>query len=105
VLENCDATGLVSAPGQAGKGMRIHPWSIAAGGDLANPKVEGKRTLAMMRLVERYLQRLLLASAEDTQLSLAFQRVTNLMDPPSALFQPQIVKRVLFAKRQQTAPD
>ena len=71
------------------------PWSIAAGSDLSYPEVEGKRGLAM-RLVNPYLNRLLLASQTDTVLSLAFQRVTNLIEPPASLFQPNIVLRVLF---------
>lgn len=73
------------------------PWSIAAGSDLAYPEVEGKRAPAM-RLVAQYLDRLLYAAREDTVLNIAFQRVTNLMDPPSSLFQPKIVLRVLRAK-------
>ena len=73
------------------------PWSIAAGSDLAYPEVEGKRAPGM-RLVGLYLDRLLLASREDTILNLAFQRVTNLIDPPASLFRPNIVLRVLFGK-------
>lgn len=51
-----------------------------------------------MRLVGLYLDRLLLASREDTVLNIAFQRVTNLIDPPASLFRPNIVLRVLFGK-------
>jgi len=32
-------------------------------------------------------------------LNLAFQRVTNLIDPPASLFRPHIVWRVLFMQR------
>jgi len=71
------------------------PWSIAAGSDLAYPEVEGKRNPAM-GLVGRYLDRLLLASREDAVLNVAFQRVTNLINPPASLFSPNIVLRVLF---------
>lgn len=71
------------------------PWSISAGSDLAYPEVEGKRS-PLMRLVGLYLERLLVKSREDHTLNLAFQRVTNLIDPPEALFQPRIIKRVLF---------
>jgi 2-polyprenyl-6-methoxyphenol hydroxylase-like FAD-dependent oxidoreductase len=71
------------------------PWNIAAGGDLAYPEVEGKHVPAQ-RLVGMYLDRLLKASREDTVLNVAFQRVTNLLDPPANLFRPNIVIRVLL---------
>jgi 2-polyprenyl-6-methoxyphenol hydroxylase-like FAD-dependent oxidoreductase len=70
------------------------PWSIAAGSDLAYPEVEGKRARGM-GLVQLYLDRLLRASREDTTLNIAFQRVTNLIDPPASLFRPNIVLRVV----------
>ena len=70
------------------------PWSIAAGSDLTYPEVEGKRDPAE-RLVGSYLARLLRASQTDNALNIAFLRVTNLIDPPTSLFQPNIVWRVL----------
>jgi 2-polyprenyl-6-methoxyphenol hydroxylase-like FAD-dependent oxidoreductase len=97
LLDECLRAGL---PGIARRFFRRastlldSPWSIAAGSDLAYPEVEGKRVPAM-RFVGQYLDRLLLASNEDTVLNVAFQRVTNLMDPPSTLFRPNIVLRVL----------
>ena len=71
------------------------PWSIAAGSDLAYPEVEGKRVPGS-RMVGAYLNRLLLRSQQDITLNIAFQRVTNLIDPPAALFSPKIALRVLF---------
>lgn len=71
------------------------PWSISAGSDLAYPEVEGERS-PVMGLVGRYLTRLLLAARQDAVLNVAFQRVTNLIDPPASLFRPKIVLRVLF---------
>jgi hypothetical protein len=70
-------------------------WSIAAGSDLAYPEVEGKRNLAN-RLAGLYLSRLIHAAQEDSVLHLAFQRVTNLIEPPVVLFRPNIVLRTLF---------
>jgi hypothetical protein len=49
-----------------------------------------------MRLVRLYLDRLLLASRQDSVVNVAFQRVTNLIDPPTSLFRPRIVLRVLL---------
>ena len=71
------------------------PWSLAAGSDLAYPEVEGKRNKAM-RLAGKYLDWLFRASRKDNNLSIAFQRVTNLMDPPASLFRPNVVMRVFL---------
>jgi 2-polyprenyl-6-methoxyphenol hydroxylase-like FAD-dependent oxidoreductase len=71
------------------------PWTIAAGSDLAYPQVEGKRARSG-RWVGLYLARLLEAAHYDTGLNIAFQKVTNLIEPPASLFRPNIVLRVLF---------
>ena len=98
MLDDCLRTGL---PGIAtrffSRASRLldSPWSIAAGSDLAYPEVEGKRSPAM-GLVGVYLDWLLLASQEDNVLNLAFQKVTNLMEPPASLFRPNIVLRVVL---------
>ena len=98
LLDDCLGAGLPGiAPRFFGRASRVleAPWSIAAGSDLAYPEVEGKRSPAM-GLVGKYLNRLLLASREDNVLNLAFQKVTNLMEPPASLFRPNIVMRVVF---------
>jgi 2-polyprenyl-6-methoxyphenol hydroxylase-like FAD-dependent oxidoreductase len=73
------------------------PWSIAAGSDLAYPEVEGRRRPAM-RLVGVYLNQLLLAAQRDLVLNLTFQQVTNLILPPTSLFRPNIILRVLVGR-------
>ncbi len=98
LLDECLRSGL---PGIAKRFFRRasrlldSPWSIAAGSDLVYPDVDGKR-LPAMRLVRLYLARLLLVSQEDTLVNTAFQRVTNLIDPPTSLFHPNIFLRVMF---------
>jgi 2-polyprenyl-6-methoxyphenol hydroxylase-like FAD-dependent oxidoreductase len=97
ILDECLRSGL---PGiarrffQRASVLLDSPWGIAAGSDLAYPEVEGKRARGM-RLAQLYLARLLRASREDITLNIAFQRVTNLIDPPARLFRPKIVWRVL----------
>lgn len=73
------------------------PWSISAGSDLAFPEVEGKRS-RVGSMVGAYLTQLLIASRKDTSLNVAFQRVTNLIDPPQSLFAPKIVWKVIRAR-------
>lgn len=98
VLDECLQAGL---PGIASRffkrvgSLLDSPWSIAAGSDLVFPEVEGRRIPAM-RLASKYLDLLLRAALEDSVLNVTFQRVTNLMDPPSSLFRPQVILRVLM---------
>jgi 2-polyprenyl-6-methoxyphenol hydroxylase-like FAD-dependent oxidoreductase len=70
------------------------PWDMAAGGDLAFPGVQGRRT-RKLRLVNAYLARLHAAAAHDAHLAAAFIRVAGLVAPPQTLLGPGIVLRVL----------
>jgi len=70
------------------------PWNMATGGDLAFPKVAGRRTV-QMRLLNRYLARMLAGAAHDPRLGRAFLRVAGLVDPPQALLAPGVTARVL----------
>ncbi|MFI7544669.1 FAD-dependent oxidoreductase [Actinoplanes sp. NPDC049599] len=74
------------------------PWSIAVGTDLRFPQVPGPRS-ARVRLVNAYVHRLHAAARTDAVLGAAFLRVLNLVDPPTRLLRPAIVRRVLRARR------
>lgn len=76
------------------------PWSIAAGGDLASPEVEGRRDV-QTRLVNRYIGRVLAASERDGEVGRAFVRVSGLVDPPGALLRPRVLARVLRHSRRR----
>ncbi|MGH3086057.1 MAG: hypothetical protein ACRDSJ_01910 [Rubrobacteraceae bacterium] len=79
--------------GRAAKIIDV-PWQLTAGADLAYPGVEGARTLGGA-LIGRYIGRLLRAATRDERVCLAFIKVTNLLAPPTTLFNPAIVLRVL----------
>lgn len=66
------------------------PWDISAGGDLAFPGVEGKRT-AKVRMGNRYISRLHSAAQRDGRFTKAFFRVAGLVDPPQALMRPSLM--------------
>ncbi|GAB7046543.1 squalene monooxygenase [Catenuloplanes indicus] len=72
------------------------PWSVATGGDLRFPEVDGIRTPAT-RLAGAYLGRYQRAAHTDPVLSAAFLRVANLIDPPARLFAPALLLRVARA--------
>jgi len=78
------------------------PWQIAVGGDTALPGVDGPSG-TRTRLVNRYLDRLYATAAHDEVVSVAFSRVTNLLDPPTALLRPAIAARVLTRRRSAAA--
>ncbi|HEX6871472.1 MAG TPA: FAD-dependent monooxygenase [Micromonosporaceae bacterium] len=74
------------------------PWSISVGTDLRFPEVPGRRT-PLVRFVNAYVHRLHAAATADPVLGAAFLRVINLIDPPTALLAPGIMRRVVFGAR------
>lgn len=81
----------------AGKPIDV-AWKMAVGADLALPWVEGKRPLAT-RLVNAYLQRLLVAAEHDPELAGRFMRVSAFLDNPPRLLTPAMVARVVTGNR------
>jgi 2-polyprenyl-6-methoxyphenol hydroxylase-like FAD-dependent oxidoreductase len=79
------------------------PWEVAAGGDLAFPGVEGRRTMKS-RLGNAYMARLHAAATHDAGITEAFMRVAGLVDPPQALMRPALALRVLRTARQPLPP-
>ena len=77
---------------------------MATGGDLAFPAVVGRRTM-QMRLLHRYLTKLLAGSAHDPRLGRAFLTVAGLVEPPSALLAPAVAARVLRAGLRRSPVD
>ena len=69
------------------------PWSIAVGNDLRMPETSGRRTLGV-RFTNWYLARFHRAAHRDPALSVAFQRVSNLLAAPSSLLTPVMMWRV-----------
>jgi 2-polyprenyl-6-methoxyphenol hydroxylase-like FAD-dependent oxidoreductase len=69
-------------------------WQLAVGGDLALPEVEGSRPLPL-RVINAYLGRLLTATERDPVLTERLLRVSNLLDPPTKLFHPAVLRRVV----------
>ena len=86
------------------------PWLLSTGEDLRYPGAEGKRSLSI-RLLNRYMRRVIELTASDPRVTTTLLRVRNLLKPLSTLFQPRIILAVLrqelAAFRQQppvTAP-
>jgi hypothetical protein len=70
------------------------PWDMAAGGDLAFPGVEGRRTPKVL-VGNAYVALLHAAAERDSVLGTAFLRAAGMVDRPERLFRPGVVLRVL----------
>ena len=71
------------------------PWVMATGEDLRYPATEGKRPGLPTRMVQKYIDHVQLLLPHDTDVARTFFQVTNLLVPPTALFQPSIVLKTL----------
>ncbi len=70
------------------------PWDLATREDLRFPQVEGHRP-ASLRFFHWYGEHLQRAAGYDEKVARVFFTVNNLLAPPSVLFQPSFVARVL----------
>ncbi len=69
------------------------PWDIVVGNDLQHPRATSAQTMRL-RLMNWYLGQLKQRLPSDLELSRAFLGVSNMKEPPSRLFHPQIVGRL-----------
>jgi 2-polyprenyl-6-methoxyphenol hydroxylase-like FAD-dependent oxidoreductase len=72
-------------------------WQIGLGSDLALPEIAGKRTLDI-RLMNAYMARLLALAERDPVVARQLGRVIGLLDAPTALARPAILRRILPAR-------
>jgi len=70
------------------------PWMFAAGADLMYPEAEGIKVPGT-DFLNWYVGKIHQAVTRDPVVSLTFAKVMNLMEPPTSLFSPRIVMRVL----------
>jgi 2-polyprenyl-6-methoxyphenol hydroxylase-like FAD-dependent oxidoreductase len=71
-------------------------WRTAVSSDLALPQVPGRRPLSV-RIMNSYMDRVLTATETDPVVAQQFFRVVWMLDSPSALFRPNIVRRIAAA--------
>ena len=70
-------------------------WQLAASADLAHPGVAGPRGLRT-RFANAYVARAQRAAHLDPRVARTFLRVANLVEPPTALLNPRIARRILL---------
>lgn len=67
-------------------------WELSANPDLCLPEIEGTAPL-LTRLLGVYLDRVLAAAEQDPAVANQFFRVTALLDPPTRLLRPAMIRR------------
>lgn len=75
-------------------------WQLAVGGDLSLPEIQGPRPL-LMRVTNRYVDRVQAAAETDTVIAERFLRVAGFEDPPASLMDPSVMLRLAAIKWQQ----
>ena len=72
------------------------PWRFAVGGDFSFPETTGPRPRGIS-LLNGYSRRIQLASRIDSDVRRAFTSVQHLIAPPTILFTPSMIAKVLRA--------
>ena len=70
-------------------------WLMATGEDFRWPATEGGRPSALTRLLHRYMDQVLQMASHDAFAQRAFMQVSHLVEPPSHLFSPAMMARVI----------
>jgi 2-polyprenyl-6-methoxyphenol hydroxylase-like FAD-dependent oxidoreductase len=73
------------------------PWSMAAGEDLKLPEVEGKRPFGN-GVLQWYGDRFQRLTSSDSEAVQTFMEVMHMLKPPTAMFSPRLVMKVLTSR-------
>jgi hypothetical protein len=80
------------------------PWLLATNEDFRFPATQGDRPGRGTWLVQRYLDRVIIASLTRRDVLLAFFGVAHMLAGPSSLFRPRVMARVLWHVLSQRGP-
>ena len=78
------------------------PWLLATSEDFRFPTTVGARPSALTKLMHRYVDRVMAVGTVDNLVLDRFIGVVHLIEPPSALFRPPIMARVLRGPRRKS---
>lgn len=78
--------------------VTANPWQIATGADFIYEQTVGDRPLGT-RLLNSYLEQVMIAAADDDRVNLALTRVQQLLAQPQSLLAPPVIARVLRRRR------
>lgn len=77
------------------------PWAMSTGEDFRYPETEGDRPGRLTRLLQLYIDRMLVAAGANVAVDKAFLEVAHLLKSPAALFHPRVVLGVLRGGQKQ----
>lgn len=78
-----------------------HAWDMATRADLALPTVKGKRTLST-RVALAYTRRLRQTAQADGEVTAAFGRVAGMLEKPTYVMRPSVLRRVLARRKRDS---
>ncbi len=84
------------------------PWLMATSEDLRYPATEGEAPNWRIRFVQQYIQRIIAIMPDYPEVADTFLHVMNLVQPPTQLFRPGILIKViisLFSKKKAANPQ
>lgn len=96
-LQQClsgGTAGLASRFFKAAAAVIDNPWTMAVGGDLRYPDIEGPRS-RFGDFINWYLGKVHIAARRDPAVSFAFHSVANLLAEPPSLLHPSVAFRVI----------
>jgi hypothetical protein len=70
-------------------------WTLATGEDRRWPTTEGAKPTFTQRLLHRYVGTLQKIQVNDSEVTRVFWSMAHLVTPPSTLFHPRMVMKVL----------
>jgi 2-polyprenyl-6-methoxyphenol hydroxylase-like FAD-dependent oxidoreductase len=76
--------------------FQAEPWGLATGADFRIAGTEGKRPM-ISRLIDPLLGRMFAVADDDPAIGDRIGEVINMMKPPSALFEPSLLKLIAKA--------
>ena len=72
------------------------PWMLATSEDYRYHETEGAGPSAMTKFMHRYMENVLLLATKSVGVRSVLLRVFNILAPPTALFQPRVLFRVVL---------
>lgn len=85
-------------------GINAVPWMLATGEDCRYECTQGGRLDLRMRLMHRYVDRVIALTTTDAAVRDVLLRTFNLLLPPSKLFQPSVLAKVARQAIARTTP-
>ncbi len=80
------------------------PWLMATGEDLRYPGTEGGQVKWQDRIVQKYIERYINAMALYPEIIDPFVQVMNLLQPPTTLFRPSTIIKVVSSRFRKNIP-